>query len=422
MDAVTDTYKHCYAYDGMAPGLSWYDVKSGTVLCDTYDVTGKEVIKAVGFEIFSANVTAVVTAKNLSTGASTSSTVKAKYAGFYTAEFEKPLYVPKDAQIEVSIAYTSADGSEVAVSCEPDSGGTSGNIIFNVSKDRGFYEYSGGKKIVYSDDPRMKLYTDDRIPVTGVKLDHTTLTVKADDTATLKATVLPETASDKTLTWSSSNKNIATVSANGKVNGVSAGTATITATTNDGKKTAQCTVTVKPISIKDAKVTLSKNSFAYNGKTQRPVIKKIGNKTVKETDYTLKWSSKASKNVGQYKVTITGKGRFTGTTKASYSIKKAANTITVKRKTAKVNYSKLKDKAQTLKVSDILTIKKARGKLTYRKVKGNAKIKINKNTGKVTVGKGLKKKNYTVKVKVKAEGNKNYKAATKTVTVTIKVK
>ena len=53
---------------------------------------------------------------------------------------------------------------------------------------------------------------------------------------TLSATITPEDATDKTITWSSSDEKVATVDA-GKVTGVAEGTATITATTKDGEKT-----------------------------------------------------------------------------------------------------------------------------------------------------------------------------------------
>ncbi|MDE6050020.1 MAG: Ig-like domain-containing protein [Paramuribaculum sp.] len=64
------------------------------------------------------------------------------------------------------------------------------------------------------------------------------------ETATLKAIITPENATDKTVTWSSSNEAVATVSATGLVTAIKAGTATITASTANGL-TATCTVTVK---------------------------------------------------------------------------------------------------------------------------------------------------------------------------------
>ena len=115
---------------------------------------------------------------------------------------------------------------------------------------------------------------------------------------------------------------------------------------------------------------------------------------------------------------------FIETTFAKYTINKAANPLAVKAKTAKVKYSTLKKKAQTLAVSKVVTFsKKGQGTMTYAKASGNKKITINKKTGKVTVKKGLKKGTYKVKVKIKAAGNSNYKAsAYKTVTFKIIVK
>ena len=84
------------------------------------------------------------------------------------------------------------------------------------------------------------------VPVTGVTLNKTSTSLYVGDTETLTATVEPSDATDKNVTWSSDNEGVATVDATGKVTAVSAGTATITVTTEDGAKTASCTVTVRP--------------------------------------------------------------------------------------------------------------------------------------------------------------------------------
>lgn len=81
-------------------------------------------------------------------------------------------------------------------------------------------------------------------PVTAVTLDKTTLSIKRGNTETLTATVEPEDASNKNVTWASDNEAVATVDENGVVTAVSAGTANITITTVDGEKTATCVVTV----------------------------------------------------------------------------------------------------------------------------------------------------------------------------------
>ena len=82
------------------------------------------------------------------------------------------------------------------------------------------------------------------IAVTGVSLDQTSATIKIGSSTTLKATVTPDNATNKEITWSSSDATIAAVT-NGTVSGIKVGTATITVTTKDGNKTATCQVTVQ---------------------------------------------------------------------------------------------------------------------------------------------------------------------------------
>lgn len=85
---------------------------------------------------------------------------------------------------------------------------------------------------------------DGEIDVTGVTLNKTSATLEINDTLTLKATVKPTNATNKNVSWSSSNEDIVTVDENGKVTAIAAGTATITVTTEDGSKTATCEITV----------------------------------------------------------------------------------------------------------------------------------------------------------------------------------
>ena len=83
------------------------------------------------------------------------------------------------------------------------------------------------------------------VPVTGVTLDQESLTLQEKGSVTLTATVKPDNATNKTVTWESSDTNIATVSEDGKVTAISAGNTTITATAADGSEvSATCFVTV----------------------------------------------------------------------------------------------------------------------------------------------------------------------------------
>lgn len=84
------------------------------------------------------------------------------------------------------------------------------------------------------------------IPVSSVAVSPTSASLYAGNTQQLTASISPANATNKNVTWSSSNTAIATVNASGLVTAVSAGTANITATTQDGNKTASAAITVNP--------------------------------------------------------------------------------------------------------------------------------------------------------------------------------
>ena len=84
------------------------------------------------------------------------------------------------------------------------------------------------------------------VPVTGVTLSDTKIEVPKEKTHKLVATLQPTDASNQKVTWSTSDKDIATVAADGTVTGIKEGDATITVTTDEGKFTATCAVKVTP--------------------------------------------------------------------------------------------------------------------------------------------------------------------------------
>lgn len=175
----------------------------------------------------------------------------------------------------------------------------------------------------------------------------------------------------------------------------------------------------KPEKVKLSEVKISglKNK-TYTGKTlkQNITLTCNGKKLAEGTDYTVSYSN--NKNVGTASVTIKGKGNYTGTIKKSFTIKKAANPITVTTKTIKA-YSK---KNTTVAKTKAFVIKNAKGSVIFKRISGNKKITISKS-GKISVKKGLKKgKTYSVKIKVSAAGTNNFKKASKTVTVKVKDK
>ncbi len=99
------------------------------------------------------------------------------------------------------------------------------------------------------------------INVSSVQLSANEMALNVGETGTLTATVNPSDATDKSVTWSSSNTAVATVDANGKVTAVAAGEAVITVTTTDGNKTATCTVTVTSTTIPVESITLDKTEL-----------------------------------------------------------------------------------------------------------------------------------------------------------------
>lgn len=162
-------------------------------------------------------------------------------------------------------------------------------------------------------------------------------------------------------------------------------------------------------------VTLSRTSYVYSGKEKRPAVTIDG---LDPSDYTV--SYKANIKAGKATVIMTGNDIYKGSIKKTFTIRKAANTLEVKPVNKTVRYSKLKKKDQT--VEGTVKASKAKGKKTYKKSSGNARIKVDSKTGKLTVKKGLKKGTYKVKIKVTAAGDSNYKSSSKTVTAKVTVK
>ena len=125
------------------------------------------------------------------------------------------------------------------------------------------------------------------VAVTGVSLNKTSLSFTGTGSSqTLTATVSPSNATNKTITWSSSNTSVATVS-NGVVKAVGFGTATITAKSNNGK-TASCSVTVNPIAVSG--VSLNKTSLSFTGTGSSQTLTATVSPS-NATNKTLTWSS-----------------------------------------------------------------------------------------------------------------------------------
>ena len=123
---------------------------------------------------------------------------------------------------------------------------------------------------------------------TSIALNQTTATLKATETLTLVATILPENTTDKSVTWASSNTSVATVDANGKVTAVAVGETTITATTTDGSNlSASCKVTVVPTLAES--IALDKTEISLEATETATLVASVLPELT--TDKSVEWSS-----------------------------------------------------------------------------------------------------------------------------------
>lgn len=160
------------------------------------------------------------------------------------------------------------------------------------------------------------------VPVTGITLDKTTLSLEKGKTGALAATVAPTDATDKTVSWSSSDETVATVDAQGNITALKAGTATITAASKaDQNVKATCTVTVTE-AVDTRTVALDKTVLTLLPNTTQTITATIGNTA--SGGSTTGVLTVASDNKAVADATIVnnnGKGTITITAKAAGTAK-----------------------------------------------------------------------------------------------------
>jgi uncharacterized protein YjdB len=151
------------------------------------------------------------------------------------------------------------------------------------------------------------------VPVTGVTVSPTSATLNVGATQQLTATVAPSNATNKNVSWSSSNTAVATVNSSGVVSGVAAGNATVTVTTQDGNKTATSAITVSSINVPVSGVSVSPTSATIaTGSTQQLTV------TVAPSNATNKNVSWTSSNTSV--ATVTSSGLVSGVAVGSATI------------------------------------------------------------------------------------------------------
>lgn len=165
---------------------------------------------------------------------------------------------------------------------------------------------------------------DRTVHVESVSLNKETLTIEKGDIEVLTATVLPNNATDKSVTWDSDNTSVATV-ANGVVTAVSKGKANITVTSTDGAKTATCEVTVTDSYVKVESVTISGPDIDEGN-----ISLKLGERITSKLTATVLPETASNKKItwessDETKVTVSQTGQVTAIAETSEAV-----TITAK--------------------------------------------------------------------------------------------
>jgi len=156
--------------------------------------------------------------------------------------------IPENVTSIGEYAFSSCSGLTSVTCFAEEVPGTGGSAFYGVPQSTATLYVPAGSVDAYKAAKQWKNFctiTAYTIPATSVALNKTETTIAVEAQEQLTVTVLPEGATDKTVTWTSSDPSVATVDENGLVTAVGNGTATITAATNDGTNlTATCEVTV----------------------------------------------------------------------------------------------------------------------------------------------------------------------------------
>lgn len=182
-----------------------------------------------------------------------------------------------------------------------------------------------------------------KVAVTGVSLNITETEVVEGTTVQLEATVEPETATDKTVTWTSDKEDVATVDENGLVTTKTPGTATITATAGEAKATCVITVTAKPIEVEGIELKTKEATVAEGTEFKIEYVINPEN----ATDKTVTWTSSNGEvatvdSEGNVKAVAAGEATISAkageyTDKCLVIVKKNVAGVTIDKTTASIN-------------------------------------------------------------------------------------
>ena len=305
------TYDHNYQYDGTGVPASYKSLKGGNeTIANVFKAKGSgkgynEELKAVSVQTFTTNVkyslqiyTGVTSSTNPTKGKkmfSKPQTGVLKNAGYNQIVLNRPVTLTAGEKYSVVITLNAGSGNELKIGVDTSYADSWILFVSEVGKGQS-YAKTGGKWYDIGKSAnfnwRIKAYTDDTNQKTSYKLNTKNLSISKGSSASLSLKIKPA-AVKRVITWSSSNKKVATVNSSGKVKGKAYGTAVIKAKFVAGSKTKAltCKVTVGPSKVKGMKVKGSKKKITVTWK-----------KNSKASGYVIYYSKK--KNSG-YKTLAT---------------------------------------------------------------------------------------------------------------------
>ena len=330
-------------------------------------------------EIFlQANYAKSVSVKSIALNTSYKTINKGK-----TFKIEKTI-TPSNAT-DKTVTWTSEDSKIATVDSKGNVKGKKGGVTNIVATTNDGYKVA---------KCRVTVHDNTTIKVTGVKLNQTSANLLIGKKITATATVTPSNATNKVVKWKSSNAKVATVS-NGEITGKSKGSATITATTTDGAKTAKIKVKVGNTKVTGVKLNIKETNVTVGESVTISETVEPSNATNKK----ITWKT-SNKNIATVdskgKVKAKKKGKATITAITEDSSKKANVAVTVE------------DKETANKTKTILFIGNSK---TYKKDIPGLTEKIAASTGKKVSAKSVTIGGKTLKTvtKEKAAELKNIK-------------
>ncbi|WKA53939.1 Ig-like domain-containing protein [Planococcus shixiaomingii] len=297
-------------------------------------------------------------------------------AGTYLLDVDQPLYEEDLANVFV----LDSNGNQKK------------SVAVYENKDPVELKLIAGEKIYITDLAGTMSFKETIIVPTSIKLARSGLSITPNQTYKVTATVSPSNATDKTITWKSSNTKVATVDASGNVKGIAKGTAKITATaTGNSKvvKTLNVNVSAKSVKVNKTSLSVMEGKTGTFSATVSPADSK---------DKAVTWKSSNTKIATvDSKGKVTGKAKGTVTITASVKSGKSATakvtvTAPVAAKSAKMNKSAATvTKGKTLTLTATVSPSNTTNK-TLKWKSSNTKVAKVDSEGKVTaVGAGTAK-------------------------------